>query len=109
MNTNNIIKLYSDAKEIYALVRKKKMSKTEIFFDFLVELFTPMPGIVDGADLVSDLGTYYLIIGDSTNKLVRVMGGDITEQELSVNCQKRTFIVNGNRFTKAGKLYGTKL
>lgn len=106
MNKNELIKKYSGAKTIYALMRNKKMSKKEIFFDWVVALFTPLPGVVHEADLVSDMGAYYLVMGDNGNKLVRVMGKDITEQEITVNCKKRTFIVDGNRFTKVGKLYG---
>lgn len=106
MNRNNIIKKYSDAKAIYALMRRKKLSKKEMVFDFLVALFTPFPGIVDEADFVSDMGTYYLVVADNSKKLVRVMGKDVTEQEISANCQRRTFVVNGNWFTKVGKLYG---
>lgn len=106
MNKNDIIKKYSGAKEIYALMRRKKLSKKEIVFDFLVALFTPLPGIVDEADFVSDMGTYYLVVADNSKKLVRVMGKDVTEQEISANPKKRTFVVNGNWFTKVGKLYG---
>lgn len=106
MNNKDIIKRYSGAKEIHALMRRKKMSKKEIVFDWIITLFTPLPGVVHDADFVSDMGAYYLVIGENTNKLVRVMGKDITEQEISVNTQKRTFVVNGNRFTKVGKLYG---
>ncbi len=106
MNKNDIIKKYSGAKEIYALMRNKKKSKKEIAFDWLIALFTPLPGVVDDANFISDMGAYYLVVGDDTNKLVRIMGNDVTEQELSVNTKKRTFVVNGNWFTKVGKLYG---
>lgn len=106
MNNKDIIKRYSDAKEIYALMRKKKLSKKEIVFDWIITLFTPLPGIVDDADFVSDMGAYYLVVGENSNKLVRLMGKDITEQEISVNTNKRTFAFNGNRFTKVGKLHG---
>ncbi len=106
MKRKDIIEKYSDAKEIFTLMRRKKMSKKEIIFDWIVALVTPLPGIIDDADYVSDMGTYYLVIGENTNKLVCVMGKDITEQEISVNTQKRTFVVNGNKFTKVGKLNG---
>ncbi|MEE1057171.1 MAG: hypothetical protein UH239_07990 [Acutalibacteraceae bacterium] len=106
MNKNDIIKKYSGAKEIHAVMRNKKMRKKEIIFDWIIALVTPLPGIVEDVDFVSDMGTYYLIINDNTNKLVRVTGNDVTEQEISVNCKKRTFVVNGNWFTKVGKIYG---
>ena len=106
MNNKDIIKRYSDAKEIYALMRKKKLSKKEIVFDWIIALFTPLPGIVDNADFVSDMGAYYLVVGENSNKLVRVMGKDITEQVISENIKKRTFVFNGNWFMKVGKLHG---
>ncbi len=106
MNNKDIIKRYSDAKEIYALMRKKKLSKKEIVFDWIIALFTSLPGIVDDADFVSDMGAYYLVMGENSNKLVRVMGKDITEQVISVNTNKRTFAFNGNWFMKVGKLNG---
>lgn len=106
MNNKEIIKRYSTAKEIYALMRKKKMSKKEMVFDWLIALFTPLPGVVDDADFISDMGAYYLVVGENTAKLVRVMGKDITEQEISVNNKKRKFLVNGNWFIKVAKLNG---
>lgn len=107
MNNKDIIKKYSGAKEIYALMRRKKMSKKEIAFDLFIAFVTPLPGIVHEADVVSDMGAYYyLIVGESTDKLVRVKGNDVTEQEISVDSKKKTFVVNGNKFTKVGKLYG---
>lgn len=106
MNNKDIIKKYSGAKKIYALMRRKKMSKKEIIFDWIVALVTPLPGIVDDVDFVSDMGAYYLVVGDNTNKLVRVMGNDVTEQVITENCKKRTFVVEDNRFVKVGKLYG---
>lgn len=106
MNNKDIIKRYSDAKEIYALMRKKKLSKKEIVFDWIIALFTPLPGIVDDADFVSDMGAYYLVVGENSNILVRVMDKDITEQMISENIKKRTFVFNGNWFMKVGKLHG---
>lgn len=106
MNKNDIIKKYNSAKEIYALMRRKKMSKKEIAFDWFIALVTPLAGIVDEADKISDMGTYYLVIDENSNTLVRIMGKDITEQEIFVNCNKRTFVVNSNKFTKVAKIYG---
>ncbi|MEE1154692.1 MAG: hypothetical protein UH241_06005 [Acutalibacteraceae bacterium] len=106
MNNKEIIKKYSGAKEIYTLMRSKKLSKKEIIFDFAVALFTPFPGIVSEADLISDMGRYYLVVDENTNKLVRVQGTEITEQELPKNYNKKSFIVNRNKFTKVGKIYG---
>ena len=106
MNNKDIIKRYSDAKEIHALMRKKKLSKKEVVFDWIITLFTPLPGVVDDADFVSDMGAYYLVVGENSNKLVRVMGKDVTEQEISVNTKKRIFAVNGIWFVMVGKLNG---
>ena len=106
MKMNELIERYENAKEIHTLMRRKKMSKREIIFDWLVALFTPLCGIVDEADAISDLGTYYLVVGDSCNKLVRVQGQDIQEEILTVDCNKKLFVVNGNKFYKVGKIYG---
>lgn len=106
MRKNDIIRRYSDAKEIYVLVRRKKMNKFEIIIDWIVALFTPLWGIVDDADTISDPGDYFLVVFDNTNKLVRVWRKDITEQELCVKCDGKKFVVNGNYFIKGKKIYG---
>lgn len=74
MNNKELIEKYSNSKEIYALMRRKKMSKKEIIFDCIVFMLTPLPGIVEAADFISDMGAYYLVVNDNSNKLVRVIG-----------------------------------
>lgn len=106
MNYNDIFKKYSGAKEIHALSRTKKMTKKEILFDWLVALFTPLSGIVSEADLVADMGRYFLVVGENQNKLVRVMKEELTEQVITVDCSKKKFVFNGNKFIKVRKIYG---
>lgn len=109
MNYKEICEKYSGAKEVYALMRNKKMSVKEHIFDALVFMLTPLPGIVEEADMLSDLGSYYLVTGEHENKLVRVQGKDLTEQVITVDCSGRNFVVDGNRFRKVRKLNGKKL
>ena len=109
MNYKEICEKYSGAKEVYALMRNKKMSVKERIFDFLVFALTPLPGIVEEADMISDLGAYYLVVGENENKLVRVLGKELTEQVITADCSERTFEVDGNRFRKVRKINGKKL
>ena len=104
-----IIKKYSIATEFYLLQRNRKMSKKEYLFDWLVALFTPIPGIVEEADIVSDMGTYFLVISEKKQLLVRTDSKENTEKDItniSVSPQDKKFIVENNRFKKVKKVYG---
>lgn len=106
---NRVIKKYSNAKEIYLLQRNKQMSKKEYLFDWLVALFTPLPGIVEEADGVSDLGIYYLVMYEKKYLLVRSGRKGITEKDITNICnpsESKKFIVEGNCFKKGRKVYG---
>lgn len=106
---NAVIKKYSNAKAIYVLQRNRRMSKKEYVFDFLVALFTPAPGIVEDADLLSDLGTYYLVVKEKQYLLVRAGKEEITEKDITnrYNSSKgNKFVVENNRFKKVKKIYG---
>lgn len=104
-----VIKKYCHAKEIYLLRRTKKMTKKEIFFDWMVALFTPLPGIVEEADLVSDMGCYFLVKKESRYLLVRADKKEITERDitgLASSFEEKKFVVENNRFIKVKKIYG---
>lgn len=104
-----VIKKYSNAKEIYALLRSRKMSKKECLFDWLVALFSPVAGIVEEADAVADLGTYFLVIRENKKLLVRVGRREITEKDITNSCkdfQGKKFVVEKNQFKKVRKVYG---
>ena len=106
---NTVIKKYSNAKEIYALQRNRRLSKKDYAFDWLVALFTPAPGIVEEADFVSDLGSYYLVVKEKQYLLVRAGKEGITEKDITniyaySKCNK--FVVENNLFKKVKKIYG---
>lgn len=106
---NVVIKKYSNAKAIYVLQRNRRMSKKEYVFDWLVALFTPIAGIVDGADSVSDLGTYYLVVKEKQYLLVRAGKEEITEKDITnsyTSSKGNKFVVENNRFKKVKKIYG---
>lgn len=106
---NIVIKKYSNAKEIYVLQRNRNMSKKECVFDWLLALFTPIPGIVEEADMVSDLGTYFLVIKKNQCLLVRAEKKEITEKDItsiSPSLEGRKFVVEKNCFKKVKKIYG---
>lgn len=109
MNYKEICEKYNGEVEIYTLLRNKKMSVKEHIFDFLVFALTPLPGIVEEADMISDLGAYYLVVGENEKKLVRVLGKELTERIITVDCSSRTFEVDGNRFRKVRRIHGKKL
>ena len=109
MKYKELTEKYSGAKEIYALRRNKQMSVKERIFDMLVFMLTPLPGIVEEADFISDLGSYYLVVGENENKLVRVQGKELTERVITADCSERTFVVDGNRFRKVREINGKKL
>lgn len=108
-NENAVIKKYSNAKAIYVLQRNRRMSKKEHVFDWLVALFTPVPGIVEEADLVADLGTYYLVVKENQYLLVRAGKEEITEKDITnsyASSKGNKFVVENNSFKKVKKIYG---
>lgn len=104
-----VIQKYSNATEIYLLQRNRQMSKKEHVFDFLVALFTPAPGIVEEADLVSDLAPYYLVVKEQQYLLVRAGRKEIKEKDITDlydASQDKKFVIEDNRFKKVRKVYG---
>ena len=103
---NQLLEKYSSAKEIYMLQRSKKMSLLENIIDWLVCLLTPLPGIVDEADYISDMGVYYLVVMEESDILVRQQKNELTEQKLSAHFTGRRMIWDGNVYRKVSKIYG---
>lgn len=46
MKDEELVERYKGAVAIYALERKKKLTKKEKIFDWAIALFSPLPGIV---------------------------------------------------------------
>ena len=69
---------FSDADVIYPLSRNKKMSTAEWLTDFIVA-----PGIIQGADYLDDMSTYYLVEIGEKQMLVKVTSDFIITSELA--------------------------
>ena len=57
MKQEELVAKYEGAVVIYALQRKNKMTNKEKAFDWAVALLSPLPGIVEEADQVADMGS----------------------------------------------------
>ncbi len=105
---NKVIEKYVDAESIYILQRSKKMKTKHYVLDFFVALFTPLAGIMQEADIVADMGTYYLVNKDKKNLLVRVDNKEIAEKDITGLCDfnAKQFVLDGNKYVKAWKVNG---
>lgn len=101
MRTEELITKYEGATAIYALQRRKKMTTKEKVFDWTVTLFTQLPGIVEEADFVSDMGSYFWIQKSGKDILVRVGKKDVIEEDMTGKFEKksdRIIIYDGNQY-----------
>lgn len=107
MKNEEIISRYPEAGTITILTRSKVMNKKEKVLDFAVCLLTPAPGIVEEADALSDLGTYFLVENkDDTAILIRVQGDSIEEYDVTGKCAGKSFVYEGSRFRRNRKIFG---
>ncbi len=100
---------YSDADEIYYLRRKKVRKTGAKILDAAVCLFTPFVEVTETADMISDMGTYYLVVKEGREILVRADNEGFEEKDITGLCEGKKFIIDGNKFTKALKLNGKKI
>lgn len=84
-----------DADAIYALIRKRKMTKTEWIIDFIVQ-----PGVVEVLDQFKELAGYYLVEKGGRQYLVKVTNEFITTNELSEKVDIRKFVLGDHKYTK---------
>ena len=101
LNEKELMRKYEGATAIYALQRRKKMSKKEHIFDFFVALFTDMPGIVEEADAVADMGAYYWVQKEGKDLLVRVGKEYVEEEDMTGKFKRKgdkKFIYDGNKY-----------
>ena len=101
LKEEDIIAKYEGAKAIYALQRRKKLNGKEKAFDWAVALFSPLPGIVEEADLIADLGAYFLVVKDDEEILVRVAGEDIVEENVTgklIRKSDKRFVYEDNKY-----------
>lgn len=85
----------NDADTIYCLSRRRKMSKAEWWFDFIVGA-----GVVDVYDQISDLSNYYLVEKKGKQYLVKVTKDFISTNELTKKVDSKKFVIGKYVFTK---------
>ena len=87
---------FGNADAIYPLIRSKKMSKAEWLTDFIVA-----PGIIQGADYLNDMSTYYLVEIGEKQMLVKVTSDFIIASELANKVNPKKFEFGKYTFKKA--------
>lgn len=88
---------FPQAEQIYALVRKKKLSK----FEHLLE-WTAMPtfGLFEAADQVNNNEAYYLVDTDSRQYLVKVSKEYMETVEMTRRITEKKFVIGNNKFQR---------
>ena len=87
---------FSKADAIYPLIRRKRMSKGEWLVDFIAG-----PGIIQGADYMSDQSAYYLVETSGKQLLVNVTGDFIVSRELANKVDPKKFDFGNYTFRRA--------
>ena len=87
---------YADADAIYPLTRRKKMSKAEWLTDFFAG-----PGIIQGADYLSNSSAYYLVEKGNKQLIVQVTSDFIISAELAGKVDPGKFDYGNYTFRKA--------
>ena len=92
-----VLARFPKAVQIYALVRKKKLSK----FEHLLE-WTVMPtfGIFEATDQINDNDPYYLVETDSRQYLVCLTKEFIDTTELARHISEKSFVIGTNKFKR---------
>ncbi|MGN0632930.1 MAG: hypothetical protein ACI4JW_03590 [Oscillospiraceae bacterium] len=106
IKNEEIIARYSDAEEIWTLMRSKKLTAKEHILDTAVALLSPLPGIVNEADAFADMGTYILVVKQDAQLLVRIEKGEFEEQDVTGQCEGKKFTVGQNKFLKVKNING---
>lgn len=87
---------YPNATNIYALIRRKKLSKIQEFFDILIG-----SGTLQIADYIEDHSAYYLVENNDKQYLVNVTKEFISSVELAKKITEKKFVIGKNKFIKA--------
>lgn len=82
---------------IYPLFRRKKLSKIENIFDWLL----PISGLFEFTDQINNPDGYYLVESNSRQYLVCVSKKSITSTELAEKITESKFTIENNKFIKA--------
>ena len=92
-----VLARFPKAVQIYALVRKKKLSKFEGLLEWTV---MPTFGIFEATDQINNNDPYYLVETDSKQYLVCVTKEFIDTTELARHISEKSFVIGTNRFKR---------
>lgn len=87
---------YPKADSIFPLARKKNLSLVEKVVDFIA-----MPGVLNAADALNDITSYYLVENQGKQYLVNVTKEFIESRELACRFTGHSQVIGDNYFTKA--------
>lgn len=87
---------YPNAVAIYPLIRRKKLNLAQEIVDFIIQ-----PGVLQVADSLNDLSSYYLVELQNKQLLVRVTKTSIEGRELTAKFEGKKCIIDDNIFKKA--------
>ncbi|MBQ9869874.1 MAG: helix-turn-helix transcriptional regulator [Ruminococcus sp.] len=92
-----VLDKFPQAVQIYALVRKKKLSR----FEHLLE-WTVMPsfGIFEAVDQINNNASYYLVETDKKRYLVCISKEFIDTTELARHISEKRFVIADSRFSR---------
>lgn len=88
---------FPQAEQIYALVRKKKLSKVEHLLEWTV---MPGFGLFEAADRIENNEAYYLVDTDTKQYLVKVSEEYIESAEMTRRITEKKFVIGNNSFTR---------
>lgn len=91
-----VLDKYPNATNIYALIRRKKLTKLQEFFDILIGA-----GTLQIADYIEDHSAYYLVENNNKQYLVNVTKEFISSVELAKKITEKKFVIGKNKFIKA--------
>ncbi len=103
---DEIKKAYPDAEQILHMRRTKVKKPLAKVLDAVVGLFTPVSEITETADLLSDLGVYYLVFLGGKELLVRLAKDGTEERDVTGLFDGKALVLEGNRFAKLVKIHG---
>lgn len=86
---------YAQAGNIYPLIRHKKLSLIENIIDFIVQ-----PGVLQVADSLNNMSSYYLVELEQKQLLVNVTKEFIESRELNCKFTDKKMVIGNNVFKK---------
>ena len=90
---------FKNAKQIYPLIRKKKLSKVEHLLEWTV---MPAFGMFETVDMINDGCSYYLAVTENKQYMVTVSKEFIEYSELTNKVEGKKFGIGNYVFVKVG-------